>query len=179
MKVLILSTQYPYTNNLPQIHILFQYIIYKINPLKTLNQIVETRRIINMPESGKEFIKAAKKNDLDQLKALLKSDKSLLDARDTDGSTALHCASWKGNHEAVIFLLKAGADVKAVNNNDHWGTTPLHAAAHANQTALVQLLIDAGADINALDMNGKTPLHHTTFHKATAAAKILIKHGAK
>ncbi len=48
-----------------------------------------------MTESGKEFIKAAKKGDLEKLKALLKVDKSLLDARATDESTALHCATWK------------------------------------------------------------------------------------
>ncbi len=64
------------------------------------------------------------------------------------------------------------------NANDHWGTTPLHAAAHANQAVIAQLLIDAGADVNAKDMNGKTPLHHTTFHKATAAAKVLAKYDA-
>jgi ankyrin repeat protein len=131
-----------------------------------------------MAELGKEFIKTAKKGDLDQLKALLKNDKTLLDTRDADGSTALHCATWKGHLEVVKFLIKTGADVHAQNNNDHWGTTPLHAAAHANQSAIAQLLIDTGADVNAKDMNGKTPLHHTTFHKATAAAKILIKHGA-
>ena len=131
-----------------------------------------------MTEPGKEFIKAAKKGDLDTLKALLESDGALLDTRDSDGSTALHCATWKGYREVVVFLLEAGADVHAHNSNDHWGTTPLHAAAHANQTTLVQLLIDAGADVNAKDMNGKTPFHHTTFHKATAAAKILTKYGA-
>ncbi len=131
-----------------------------------------------MVESNKEFIKAAKKGDLDNLKALLKTDKSLLEARDTDNSTALHCAAWKGQVEVVAFLLKSGADVRIHNSNDHWGTTPLHAAAHANQTAIVQLLLDAKADINAKDMNGKTPLHHTTFHKAAAAAKLLIKNGA-
>jgi ankyrin repeat protein len=131
-----------------------------------------------MTESEKEFIKAAKKGDIEKLKSLLKSEKALLDARDTDGSTALHCATWKGHREVVIFLLKAGADINTHNNNDHWGTTPLHAAAHANQTVIAQLLIDAGADVNAKDMNGKTPLYHTTFHKATAAGKILIKYGA-
>jgi ankyrin repeat protein len=131
-----------------------------------------------MTESEKEFIKAAKKGDLEKLKNLLENERALLGAQDTDGSTALHCATWKGHREVVAFLLKAGADIQVHNNNDHWGTTPLHAAAHANQTAILQLLIDAGAEINAKDMNGKTPLHHTTFHKATAAAKILIKHGA-
>lgn len=131
-----------------------------------------------MAESEKEFIKSAKKGDIEKLKSLLENEKALLNARDTDGSTALHCAAWKGHREVVIFLLKEGADINSHNNNDHWGTTPLHAAAHANQTVIVQLLIDAGADVNAKDMNGKTPLYHTTFHKATAAAKILTKYGA-
>lgn len=77
-----------------------------------------------MADSTKDFIKAAKKADLDALKALLKTDKSLLDARDIDGSTALHYAVWKGHREVVAFLLKAGADVQARNSNDHWAPLP-------------------------------------------------------
>lgn len=133
---------------------------------------------MKIPETEKGFIKAAKKSDVEKLKSLLKNEKDLLDVRDTDGSTALHCAAWKGHREVVIFLLKAGADINCHNNNNHWGTTPLHAAAHANQAVIAQLLIDAGAEVNAKDMNGKTPLYHTTFHKAAAVAKILIKYGA-
>ena len=130
-----------------------------------------------MADAAKEFIRAAKAGDLTKLKTLLENNKTLLDAQDADGSTALHCACWKGHLEAVRFLLESGADVHAHNTNDHWGTTPLHAAAHANQAAIAALLIEAGADINARDMNGQTPLHHTSFHKANAAAKVLVKHG--
>ncbi len=107
---------------------------------------------------------------------LLASDKSLVAARDTDASTPLHCAVWKGHQQVVEALLKAGADVNAHNENDHWGTTPLHAAAHANQAAIAQLLIDHGADMNAKDREGRTPMFHTTFHKARAAAKVLEKY---
>ena len=131
-----------------------------------------------MPDSGKEMIKAAKKADIEKARHLLASDPRLIDARDADGSTALHCAVWKGHQAMVAFLLGAGADVNAHNRNEHWGTTPLHAAAHANQAAIAELLIEHGADVNAQDMNGKTPLHHTTFHKAKAAAKVLQRHGA-
>lgn len=130
-----------------------------------------------MADTAKEFIRAAKAGDLTKVKTLLENNKTLLDARDSDGSTALHCACWKGHLEAVRFLLESGADVRIHNTNDHWGTTPLHAAAHANQAAIATLLIEAGADVNARDMNGQTPLHHTGFHKANAAAKVLVKHG--
>ena len=126
-----------------------------------------------MPELGKLMIKAAKAGDVAAVRALLASDPSLLDARDTDGSTPLHCATWKGQTDVVSVLLEAGADVNAVNQNSHWGTTPLHAAAHANQAAIAKLLLGRGADTKAKDMEGRTPMFHTTFHKAKAVAKLL------
>ena len=98
-----------------------------------------------MADPGKEIIKAAKSGDAERVNSLLTNDKSLVKARDKDGSTPLHCAAWKGHQQVVALLLKAGADVNAQNENDHWGTTPLHAAAHANQAAIAQLLIDHGA----------------------------------
>lgn len=129
-----------------------------------------------MAEPGKEIISAAKKGDLAKVKGLIAFDSALVHANDTDGSTPLHCATWKGHVDTVAFLLTAGANVNAQNNNEHWGTTPLHAAAHANQAAIAKLLLEYGADVNAKDMNGQTPMHHTTFHKAKAVAKLLDNH---
>jgi ankyrin repeat protein len=126
-----------------------------------------------MPEPAKLIIKAAKSGDLGTLMSLLAQDVSLLNARDSDGSTPLHCATWKGHPMVVAALLEAGADVNAVNQNEHWGTTPLHAAAHANQAAIAKMLLDHGADMKAKDMEGRTPMFHTTFHKAKAVAKLL------
>jgi ankyrin repeat protein len=131
-----------------------------------------------LPEPNKEIISAAKKGLVEKVKALLALDPKLVDARDSDGSTPLHCASWKGHPAVVAVLLAAGADVNARNSNEHWGTTPLHAAAHANQAAIAQLLLDHGADLTASDLTGQPPMHHTTFHKARAVAKILEEYAA-
>jgi len=119
-----------------------------------------------------EILKAAKSGEVGRIRRLLAADAALIEARDRDGSRPLHWA-WRGQREAAAFLLKAGADVNAQNNNGHWGTTPLHAAAHANEAAVAALLIEHGADVKARDRNGRTPLDHTTFHEATAAAKLL------
>src|SRR5262245_39593640 len=129
-----------------------------------------------MPNPAKGIIKAAKSGDVARIKELLANDNSLIHTRDKDGSTPLHCAVWKARQQVVAQLLAAGADVNAHNENDHWGTTPLHAAAHANEGAIAQMLVDHGADVHAKDREGRTPMFHTTFHRAKAGAKVLAKY---
>src|SRR5213083_1435992 len=97
------------------------------------DRLLSGAKLEPMAERSKLIIKAAKSGDVATIKALLANDPSLIGALDTDGSTPLHCATWKGHENVAEFLVKAGADVNAVNQNGHWGTTPLHAAAHANQ----------------------------------------------
>ena len=130
------------------------------------------------PNLEKEIIKAAKSGAEWRVKELIAQDAALVSAKDTDGSTPLHCATWKGHQNVVELLLSLGADVNAHNRNDHWGTTPLHAAAHANQRAIAELLIAHGADIHATNLNGRTPLAETEFHKAKPVANLLRQHGA-
>jgi ankyrin repeat protein len=131
-----------------------------------------------MASPEKEIIKAAKAGAASRVAQLLDQDSALIAARDTDGSTPLHCATWKGHLAVVEMLIERGADVNATNHNDHWGTTPLHAAAHGNQRAIAELLIAHGADTNAINLNGRTPLAETEFHKAKPVANLLKQHGA-
>ena len=57
----------------------------------------------------KEMIKAAKHGATGTVLTLLAQDASLISARDTDGSTPLHCATWKGHERLVEVLLQQGA----------------------------------------------------------------------
>lgn len=125
----------------------------------------------------KQVIRAAKNGDTDAVRVLIASDAALLDARDADGSTPLHCAAWKGHIEVVSLLLDRGADVNARSQNDHWGDSPLHAAAHGNRRAVAEVLIARGANIRAVNSRGLTPLAETRIHDAKAVANCLRKHG--
>jgi ankyrin repeat protein len=133
---------------------------------------------VKSPNLEKEIIKAAKSGASARVEELLRQDAALISAKDSDGSTPLHCATWKGHANVVEVLLANGAEVNAHNNNEHWGTTPLHAAAHGNQKAIAELLIAHGADIHAINLNGRTPLAETEFHKAKPVANLLRQHGA-
>ena len=130
-------------------------------------------------DAARQIIKAAKKGDAPTVRRLLDPDRSLVGARDKDGSTPLHCAAWNGHAEVATILLEAGADINDHNQNGHWGTTPLHAAAHGDQKQVAALLIARGADLRAKNRNGRTPLGETTVHNARAVAKLLMEHGAK
>jgi len=130
-------------------------------------------------DPAKQIIKAAKKGNAPAVRKLLARDKSLVRARDKDGSTPLHCAAWNGHVDVAQILLQAGADINDHNRNAHWGTTPLHAAAHGDQKQVAALLIAEGADIHATNLNGRTPLGETSVHNARAVAKLLIERGAK
>jgi ankyrin repeat protein len=128
-------------------------------------------------DPGRELIKAAKKGDSARVAELLRSDPSLAQAREEDGSTPLHHAAWKGHAEVAVLLLDAGAEVNAQNENGHYGGTPLHAAAHGNHRAVAEVLIARGSDLTARSCNGRTPLEETTIHNATTVANLLKKHG--
>lgn len=57
--------------------------------------------------------------------------------------------------EAVLLLLKLGADVNAVDDN---GETAMHGAAYRNHPKVVQLLADKGAKIDVWNRANKTGL---------------------
>ncbi len=101
-----------------------------------------------------------------------------VDARDSDGATALHYAALRGNQDVVEFLVGRGADVNA--KDKVYGFIPLHYVdgIHADGIHVVELFIAKGANVNAKDRWGWTPLDSAAESGRLAVAKLLIKAGA-
>ena len=66
-----------------------------------------------------------------------------VNARRSDGKTALMIASQQGNFEVAITLISAGANIDA---KDKYGKTASNYAAESKNIKLMELLLSRGVD---------------------------------
>jgi hypothetical protein len=125
---------------------------------------------------GDPLVKAAREDNLEELKTVLlnQSDANVRDK--LTSSTALEHAVQNGNREMVQVLLWAKADV---NFRDTDGQTVLMLLTDRVTSELVWDLINAGAKVNARDNDGDTPLIAIAAVNNTDALKVLLDAGAK
>jgi len=106
------------------------------------------------------ILSASQKNDVDAVKQYVERDGVSPSYANSLGQTPLHIAAMWGNVATVDYLVKAGADVGAVNQLSN--ATPLHVAAssnkdHQGRLNCARLLLAAGADPRAPDADGCAP----------------------
>lgn len=93
-----------------------------------------------------------------------------------DGGTPLMQAAFEGDVAGAQRLLKAGADVNAMNL---YGVDAMLLAAEASNTPLIQVLLKAGAKATSANLDGETALHLVARAGNVEAAKLLLRAGAK
>jgi ankyrin repeat protein len=93
-----------------------------------------------------------------------------------DGTTPLQVAAFEGDMAEAKRLIKAGADVRAMND---YGVNAMQLAADSGNTELIALLLKAGADSESPNADGETALHLVARAGNVEAAKLLLKAGAK
>ena len=81
-----------------------------------------------------------------------------IEARSTNGYTALHLAALAGDHVLVRMLLEAGVEIDPRDSLSE--DTPLHKAASKGQIAAIRVLLQKGADVRAINNLGRTPAEH-------------------
>jgi ankyrin repeat protein len=124
---------------------------------------------------------AARKGDVNKVKALLKADPTLISDKDKEGNTPLHVAAFHGQTAVVAALIDAGADVNAKNNygpftpGDLWGFFSGYSSNHTDPQVLLQV---HGVDTRDMK-NGYTALDLALFaFKHKDLMEMLVAKGA-
>src|SRR5262245_26395908 len=87
---------------------------------------------------------------------------------------ALMHAAWRGQRDAVRWLLDHGARID--RDGRQWSA--LHYAVFAGHEAIAQLLIERGANINARATNGSSVLMMAAREGRDGLVRTLLEHGA-
>ena len=120
------------------------------------------------------LVEAVKNGNIVAARALVQQ-KSVVNAAEVDGSTALHWAVHRDDVDMVDLLIGAGADVKATTR---YGVTPISLAAVNGSGAVIKRLLRAGADPNAALHGGETALMTAARTGDPEAVRILLAGGA-
>jgi len=113
--------------------------------------------------------------ELDELKSYLRKHADMIESKDGQGRTPLHCAAISGDYETVRYLLTLNNAVEVKDSTDR---TPLHYAAQNGTKEMMELLMTNGAKINARDCEGLTPLNFAMKAGKKDIESVLMKKGA-
>jgi ankyrin repeat protein len=142
------------------------------------------------PEGALPVVLAAELGDVDAVRVALDVDPAAVAARDANGATALHGASYWGRADVAEMLLGAGADPLAITE-DEFLRIPVLGSAIATTPGvpqpsddedvvlrLVQLLLEHGADPDQPRRDGMTALHSAAWRGLGRVAQELLDAGA-
>ncbi len=124
--------------------------------------------------SGSRLADAARRQDEKTVRALL-AQKTDVNGRASDGSTALLWLAHWNAVETADLLLRAGADANAAND---FQMTPLSEACTNGSFPLVRLLLKSGANPNTPIATGETPLMTCAKTGVVDAVRLLVEYGA-
>ena len=122
---------------------------------------------------NQNFIRAAQHGNLREARELLNQGANI-NAKDNNGSQAIHRLAEEGSVPALEFLLNRGAKVNALDNN---GFQPIHLASMFNPR-VVRVLLNRGAKVNARDNRGSQPIHWAASRGHLNTVKLLLRRGA-
>jgi ankyrin repeat protein len=148
-----------------------------------------------------ELHEAIKSGDVEAVRALLRSDPTLVDGAGR-GLPPVMAALYYGKPGIVDVLVAGGAKLDlhmaaalgmldrvketaaanpaAIYSHSADGWTALHLAAFFGRRDVVEFLLDSGADVRLLSENAmyNTPLHAAVAGRRAEVAALLLRHGA-
>jgi len=129
------------------------------------------------PASGADdlsLIEAVKNRD-SRAAATLVANEVDVNARQPDGTTALHWAAQWDDASTADLLIRAGAHADVAND---YGATPLSMAALNGSAPMVERLLESGAPPNTALPSGETALMTAARSGSVEAVRALVAAGA-
>lgn len=117
------------------------------------------------------LFKAIKEHRQEQVKAAVKNDQALVNAKDDKGHTALIIAAEYGTTGIIDDLLKHGAHINY--QAPHHLYTPLIIAVRAGQIDIAKYLLDHGAKSESVDAQGNNALWHAQQNNQQGIIRFL------
>ena len=113
----------------------------------------------------------------EEIAKLLIHHGATIDARNSDGDTALYFCIMNGNAKLVPALINSNS----VNLPNNYGYTPLHLAIFYSSPEITKILLSSNADPNISDtaLTKKSPLHFAVLLPSDEIARLLLGSGAK
>jgi ankyrin repeat protein len=126
-------------------------------------------------EADMRLLDAVKSGNKEMVRTILHQPIDV-NAREADGTSALHWAVRSDDLETVDLLLRAHANVNAANR---YGVTPIALAATNGNAAVTAALLAAGADPNAVTPGGETVLMTAARTGSIETLRLLLERGAE
>ncbi len=156
-----------------------KYLLLEIDQLLKARDASDQQQI-----TAQKLMQAVVENDLEIVKQLLTTNVNVDERYPfvngfNDFHTPLLVACRDGHIAIVAELLKAGADVNAVEPT--FGAVPLHKAVYNGHAEITKMLVDhSGINLDFQGCtNGYTALHDSLWHGYEECATILIEAGAR
>lgn len=138
--------------------------------------LLVTVLLAELAVAGTSAFNAIEQDDVKGLKQWLKSNPEKVDISDSQGNTLLLLAAQKKKLDIVKVLLKAGANVNALN---HQKRDILNAAVSNRSVELVTLALASGADPTLVtSVYEGSALIYATHQGQVEIVKLLIEAGA-
>jgi uncharacterized protein len=123
------------------------------------------------------IFEAAATGKINNIIRLLARDPKLVSAYAEDGFQPLGLACYFGHLDSAEYLVKAGAPINALSQND-LRAAPIQSAAAGGHRRIVKMLLEHHADPNIREQGGYTPLHTAAQDGDDEMIRILLYSGA-
>lgn len=141
------------------------------------NTIFHLQECYCMRDREQSFTDAVFIGNIKQLTQILKQHPEYANVLDSNGDSALHIISERGDSKMLEYLLETKLfNVNIINSR---GLTPLALAVETGNESCVNILLNNGANPNITDYNGTTPLHRSARNSSLEISADLIKHDAQ